>query len=76
MARLIDKEVREKIDAIRGAIAGRNDLVNFFDGLLIKIHNQQKVINKQNKEIANACKYYHKIDKEIAVDWRTAEANL
>ena len=31
---------------------------------------------KINKEIAEACKFYLDIDKEIAADWRSAEGEI
>ncbi|MDR3611671.1 MAG: hypothetical protein P4L27_13965 [Ignavibacteriaceae bacterium] len=52
--------------------------LNFSELLRNALENYVSQIEKDriNKEIAEACKFYYDIDKEIAAEWRPAEGKI
>jgi metal-responsive CopG/Arc/MetJ family transcriptional regulator len=70
---LLSKRLYQRADGI-----GEELGLNFSELLRKALEDFVSKIEKEkiNKEIAEACKFYYEIDKEIAADWRSVEGEI
>ena len=70
---LLPKPLYQRADEISSELG-----LNFSELLRKALENFVSQIEKErvDKEIANACKFFYEIDKEIASEWRPAEGKI
>jgi metal-responsive CopG/Arc/MetJ family transcriptional regulator len=70
---LLPRNLYQRADEISSELG-----LNFSELLRKALENFVSQIEKErvDKEIANACKFFYEIDKEIASDWRPAEGKI
>jgi metal-responsive CopG/Arc/MetJ family transcriptional regulator len=70
---LLPKSLYEKADEI-----GEKLGMNFSQLMRTALENYVAQVEKEkiNNEIAEACKFYYDIDKQIASEWRPAEGGI